>query len=111
MSSGMVSVKVNNINGIYFKSGRGVRKGDPLSSFLFNIAADTLAKIISLAQKNNLVKGLVPEYFENGVDVLQYVIDTIFCIQDDKEQASHLKLLLYLYEAMSRLKIIFFKKK
>jgi hypothetical protein len=52
----------------------------------------------------------VPEYFENGVAVLQYAIDTILCIQDDKEQASHLKLLLYLYEAMSRLKIIFFKK-
>jgi hypothetical protein len=52
----MVSVKVNNINGIYFKSGRGVRQGDPLSSFLFNIAANTLAKMISLAQKNNLVK-------------------------------------------------------
>jgi hypothetical protein len=85
MSSGTVSAKVNNINGIYFKSGRGVRQGGPLSPFLFNIAADTLAKMISLAQKNNLVKGLVPEYFENGVAVLQYADDIILCIQDDKE--------------------------
>jgi len=107
MSSGTVSVKVNNINGSYFKSGRGVRQGDPLSPFLFNIAADTLAKMISLAQKNNLIKGLVPEYIENGVAVLQYADDTILCIQDDKEQASHLKLLLYFYEAMSGLKVKF----
>ena len=110
MSSGTVSVKVNNSNGSYFKSGRGVRQGDPLlSPFLFNIAADTLAKMISLAQSNNLIKGLVPEYIENGVAVLRYDDDMILCVQDDKEQAAHLKLLLYLYEKMSGLKINFSK--
>jgi len=77
MSSGTVSVKVNNTIGSYFKSGRGVRQGDPLSPFLFNIAADTLAKMISLAQKNKLIQGLVPEYVENGVSILQYADDTI----------------------------------
>jgi hypothetical protein len=51
----------------------------------------------------------VPEYIENGVAILQYADDTILCIQDDKEQASRLKLLLYLYESMSGLKINFSK--
>ena len=54
-----------------------MRQGDPLSPFLFNIAADTLAKMISLAQKNKLIQGLVPEYVENGVSILQYADDTI----------------------------------
>jgi hypothetical protein len=80
-----------------------------LSPFLFNIAADTLAKMISLAQRNKLFKGLVPEYIENGVAVLQYADDTILCIQDDIIQAANLKLLLYLYEDMSGLKINFSK--
>jgi hypothetical protein len=109
MNSGTVSVKVNNSTGSYFKSGRGVRQGDPLSPFLFNIAADTLAKMINLAQRNNLIKGLVSEYIENGIAVLQYADDTVLCIQDDKEQAAYLKLLLYLYEDMSGLKINFTK--
>jgi hypothetical protein len=50
----------------------------------------------------------VPEYIENGVVILQYADDTILCIQDDKEQATNLKLLLYIYE-MSGLKINFSK--
>ena len=85
-----------------------MRQGDPLSPFLFNIAADTLAKMVSLAQKNKLIQGLVPEYIEDGVTILQYADDTILCLKDDREQASNLKLLLYLYEAMSGLKINFF---
>ena len=65
--------------------------------------------MISLAQRNNLIKGLDPEYIENGVAILQYADDTILCLQDDKEQAFHLKLILYLYEAMSGFKINFSK--
>ena len=104
MSSGTVSVKVNNINGSYFKSGRGVRQGDPLSPFLFNLIADSLAKMISLTQNNKLITGLVPKFIESGVAILQYADDTILCLQDDKEHAAHLKLLLYLYENMFGLK-------
>jgi hypothetical protein len=41
--------------------------------------------------------------------MLQYADDTIFLIQDDLEQARNLKLLLYIFEAMSGLKINFEK--
>jgi hypothetical protein len=86
-----------------------VRQGDPLSPFLFNIAADTLAKMLVNAQKNKLITGLVPDYVENGIAILQYADDTILCIQDSAEQAANLKFLLYLYESMSGLKINFNK--
>ena len=109
VTSGTLSVKVNDMMGPYFTSGKGVRQGDPLSPLLFNIAADALAKMIHMGQQNQLIRGLIPEYIEGGVALLQYADDTILCIQDDLEVAQNLKLLLYLYENMSGLKINFNK--
>lgn len=86
-----------------------MRQGDPLSPFLFNIAADTLTKMVNMAQENGLVEGLVPEYIPKGVAILQHADDTIICLQDRGESAQNMKLLLYLYESMSGLKINFDK--
>jgi hypothetical protein len=41
--------------------------------------------------------------------ILQYADDTILLIQDDAQQAVNLKLLLYIFESMSGLKINFEK--
>ena len=70
---------------------------------------DTLAKMISLAQSNRLITGLVPEYVEKGVAILQHVDDTILCLEDNEENARNMNLLLYLFENMSGLKINFSK--
>ena len=70
---------------------------------------DILAKLISLAQSNRLITGLVPEYVEKGVAILQYVDDTILCLEDNEENARNMNLLLYLFENMSGLKINFSK--
>lgn len=67
MTSGTLSVKGNNGHGDYFKCGRGVRQGDPLSPLLFNLAADTLAKMINMAQNSDIITGLVPEYIPKGM--------------------------------------------
>lgn len=52
MTSGTLSVRVNDKIGRYFKCGKGVRQGDPLSPLVFNLAADSLAKVILTAQRN-----------------------------------------------------------
>ena len=62
---------MNNNCGRYFKTSKGVRQGDLLSSFLFNITVDTLAKMISTTPKKKLIRGLVPEYVIDGVAILQ----------------------------------------
>jgi hypothetical protein len=83
--------------------------GPPIP-LLFNTAIDNLAKImIAQDQENRLITGLVPEYIENGVTILQYDDDTILCLKDDDEGARNMKLLLYLYEQISGLKINFEK--
>jgi len=109
MTSGTLSVKDNDRLGPYFISGKGVRQGDPLSPLLFNLAADSLAKMIQMGQQNQLITGLIPEYIAGGVAMLQYADDTILCVQYDLETSQNLKLLLYLYESMPGLKINFDK--
>jgi len=86
-----------------------VRQGDPLSPLLFNLVADALAKIIQQAQRNGLIQGLIPEYVENGIAILQYADDTILCLQDEDDSAQNMKPLLYLFEQMSGLKTNFDK--
>jgi hypothetical protein len=109
VNSGTLSVKVNDNMGSYFKSRKGVRQGDPLSPLLFNLAADCLAKMVQIAQGNNLVKGLIPNIIPRGAAILQYADDTILCMEDDLETLTNMKFLLYIYEKMSGLKIDFGK--
>ena len=84
-----------------------MRQGDPHSPFLFNIAADCLTKMVLTAQKNGLIKGLAADLIENGVCILQYADDTVLCFEHDIDKAVNIKLLLYLFELMSGLKINF----
>jgi hypothetical protein len=47
----------------------------------------------------------VPHLIPKGVAILQYADDTILCLQNDLVKARNVKLILYLYEQMSGLKI------
>lgn len=107
--NGTVSIKLNNCVGPYFQSAKGVRQGDPHSPFLFNLAAERLAKMMKNAQKNKLIVGLTSDLIPDGIAVLQYADDTIICIEHDVDKAVNLKLLLYIFEMMSGLKINFQK--
>lgn len=86
-----------------------MRQGDPLSPILFNFVADGLTRMIFKAQENNKFCGLIDHIIDKGVAVLQYADDTIICLKHSIEGAKNLKLLLYLYEMMARLKINFYK--
>ena len=65
--------------------------------------------MVNMAQVNGMIEGMVPEYVPKGVAILQYTDDTIICLQDTQDNARNMKLLLYLYENMSGLKINFNK--
>ena len=65
--------------------------------------------MISLAQQNGLFSGLAEHVTDGGIYILQYPDDTILLIKDEFEGARNLKLLLYVFETMSGLKINFDK--
>lgn len=60
-------------------------------------------------QRNNMFTDLASDLVENGLAILQYADDTVICLQHDEEKAINLKLLLYIFEMMSGLKINFLK--
>jgi hypothetical protein len=66
VTSGTLSVHVNGSVGSYFKSGKGVRQGDPSSPLLFILAADSLAKMIHKAQENGLIRVWCQTTFSMG---------------------------------------------
>jgi hypothetical protein len=109
VTGGTVAVKINNKVGPYFVSKKGVRQGDPLSPILFNMAADCLTRMVRKAQESNMIVGLADKLIPKGVAILQYADDTIICLKNDDEVARNMKLLLFLYEIMSGLKINFNK--
>jgi len=109
VTGGTVSIKMNDQIGSYIKSHKGVRQGDPLSPILFNFAADCLTRMVEHAQENDLITDLVDHIIPNGVAILQYADDTIVFLKNDMHKARNMKLLLYVYEMMSGLKINFNK--
>jgi hypothetical protein len=50
------------------------------------------------AQQNNLISGLISNLIPHGIAILQYVDDTIICLDHDLEKARNMKLLLYSFE-------------
>lgn len=61
------SILVNGVPSEPFALERGLRQGDPLSPFLFNMAAEILNRLLVKAQNLGLMKGVSVKggYFHN----------------------------------------------
>jgi hypothetical protein len=105
-----MSVLVNGSPTEDFKVGRGLRQGDPLSPFLFLIAAEGLAAMMSRAVALGKFKG-----YHVGGDIhfqmLQFVDDTILMGEGSWENLWTIKIILRSFELVSGLKINFVKSK
>jgi hypothetical protein len=58
---------------------------------------------------NNMVTGLINNLIPRGTAIPQYVDDTIICLEHNLEKERNAKLLLYMFEQMSDMKINFNK--
>lgn len=91
---GSVGVKVNGVEGPYFKTGKSLRQGDSLSPILFNFVVDFLTIMLCKVASLDLIQGLCPDACLGGVICLQYADDTILFVQNDLEKAKTLKCVL-----------------
>jgi hypothetical protein len=66
VEGGKVSIDVNNEQGKYFWTFKGLRQDDPLSLFLFNVVVYALAAMLESAKSRGRILGLVPHPVEGG---------------------------------------------
>jgi hypothetical protein len=72
VQEGSVGIKVHDDIGHYFQTRKGLRQGDPLSPFLFNIVADMLVILIAREKEDGHVGGLFPHLVGGGGGVFIY---------------------------------------
>ena len=106
VKGGSLCVRINDENSTYFKPGKGLRQGDPLSPLLFNLVADIFTRMLMKAAANNLISGLLPQVLEGGVI---YADDTLLFLEDNIEKANNFKWLLLCYEQTTSMRINFDK--
>lgn len=105
VKGGSLCIRINDENSGYFKPGKGLRQGDPLSPLLFNLVADVFTKMLIKAARQGFISGLLPNVIEGGVISLQYADDTLLFLENNPEKATTLKWLLICFEQLSGMKI------
>lgn len=100
---------LNGEDSAYFKTGKGLRQGDPLSPFLFNLVGNGLSRMLAKATNKGLVRGLLEDFKPGGIVSLQNANDTIlFSIAEDSA-LRNIKCVLMWYEQISGMCINFHK--
>nr|KYP61675.1 Transposon TX1 uncharacterized [Cajanus cajan] len=92
-----------------FVKGRGLRQGDPLSPFLFLIAAEGLNQMVQLAVSLDLWKSFIVGKDKIQISHLQFADDTLLLTQGDWRSLETIKAILQNFELVSGLKVNFSK--
>ncbi|XP_071726527.1 uncharacterized mitochondrial protein AtMg01250-like [Rutidosis leptorrhynchoides] len=105
LKSASILILINGAPTNEFTLGRGVRQGDPLSPFLFILAAEGLNILTKAALDNDLFKGIEVGKDKVLISHLQYADDTIFFGEWSRANAMNLMKLLKCFELASGLKV------
>lgn len=107
ISTSRISVLVNGSPIEEFSPQKGLRQGDPLSPFLFNIAAKGLNLLMERAKETGLIRGASVGPNALKISHLQFADDTIIFCDAEWEEIIMIKRILRCFEVMSGLKINF----
>lgn len=101
VSSSSFSVLINRSPSRFFKPTRGLRQGNPLSTFLFTIYIDLLSRMLVRAEDDNCFQGIKIGRTCPRISHLLYADDiTIFCRADDSS-AHAIRSILNVYSSWS----------
>ena len=92
----------------FFWISRGLRKGDPLSPYLFVIGMEALSGLLKCAVEGNFISGCKFEGRDGGeliISHLLYADDTVLLCDVKPEQLMYLGWILMWFEALSGLRI------
>ncbi|KAL9664080.1 hypothetical protein QQ045_019477 [Rhodiola kirilowii] len=108
-SSVTMAVLINGSPSKEFTLERGLRQGDPLSPFLFLLAAEGFSRILNRASEAGFFEGV--EWMKGGerLSHLQFADDTILFCKAELGEVQRLKRILKIFEGCSGLKINYSK--
>lgn len=92
---------VNGSRGQTIIPSRGLRKGDPLSPFLFLLCAEGLSSLIRLTEEENTLKGVKASQRGPAISHLLFADDCILFAEASERGAQSLKQILQEYKINS----------
>jgi hypothetical protein len=66
VKGGQTAININREAGNFFRNGRGVRQGDPLSPLLFDYIVEALAAILDQPKGAGHIHGVIPHIIPGG---------------------------------------------
>ncbi|KAK3212501.1 hypothetical protein Dsin_017207 [Dipteronia sinensis] len=105
ISTLMLSVLVNRSPTAQFRVERGLRQGDPLSPFLFNVVTEGLSCLIEKAAGLGLVRGAT--FGDDTIHImhLQFANDTVLFLKPKTKYLHNARRLLRCFELAAALKL------
>ena len=95
------SLKINGVPSGYITPTRGLRQGDPLSSYLFLIFAEGLSALIKKSVENGVLHGVAACKRGPSISHLFFADDSLIFCRASKEECESLQRIIGIYEKAS----------